>query len=184
VRAAVVILVLAGCARDPVEELCPPLAPGDLVMTEVRGPQSPVDIVVGPWLELYNASGHPVDLLGIRLQFHDAEDNRDTALVRRSINVVAGGYAVLGMADDRALPPKVDYGFVQDFHDNPFPDGVTGIEVYSCELQIDKITYDSLPGTGTHSLGGTPSAESNDFDLKWCTNPAASGSPQAPNPSC
>jgi hypothetical protein len=178
------MLVLAGCTRDPAEELCPPSSAGDLVVSEVRGPQSPADVLVGPWIELFNASGQPIDLLGIRIRFHDAQGNEDVVMVRRTVSVVAAGYAVLGMADDRALPPKVDYGFVQDFHDNPFPSGVTGVDVYSCATLVDKITYDSLPSTGTYSLGGTPNADANDLETRWCTNPSAAGTPQAPNISC
>jgi len=183
VRAAAVIVLLAGCTRDPAEELCPDIAAGDLVVTEIRGDQSPADLV-GPWIELFNASGRPIDLLGIRARFHDAKGNEDVALVRRSVSAVAAGYVVLGKADDSALPPKVDYGFALDFHDDPFPDGVTGIDVYSCATLIDKVTYDSLPGTGSYSLGGTPSADANDIKTRWCTNPSAMGTPQAPNIPC
>lgn len=183
-RAAVLLLVLAACERDPAEELCPPLSAGDLVITEIRGPQTPADIVTGPWLELYNASGHVVDLLGIRVRFHDAQNNEDVVLVRRSIAMQAGSYAVLGMADDRALPPKVDYGFVLDFHDNPFPDGLTGVDVNSCDTLVDKISYDGLPSKGSYSLGGPPSADANDTKSPWCTDSMSAGTPQAPNIQC
>ena len=56
-RGAYGLLLLgwAACARDPVAAVCPQIGEGDLVVTEIRGPQKPDDLN-GPWVELFNAS--------------------------------------------------------------------------------------------------------------------------------
>ena len=51
-----VVCLLGACARDPVEAICPDVSEGALVVTEVRGPQSPDD-ADGPWVELFNEIG-------------------------------------------------------------------------------------------------------------------------------
>ena len=56
--------------REPAETVCPQLAAGDLVVSEVRGPQRPED-ASGAWVEIFNASGREVDLLGIKVRFRD-----------------------------------------------------------------------------------------------------------------
>ena len=61
-RVGLAILGLVGCARDPVDAVCPQLTAGDLVLTEVRGPQNPED-TDGPWIELFNATNDSIDHL-------------------------------------------------------------------------------------------------------------------------
>lgn len=68
VRCAIAICLVAGCTRDPVTAVCPTIAAGDLVVTEIRGPQTPDDSN-GPWVELFNASGQSIDLEGVRIRF-------------------------------------------------------------------------------------------------------------------
>jgi hypothetical protein len=57
---------IGACVRPPLPEVCPGLAPGDLVLTEYRGPQTGS---YRQWIELYNASDAPIDLAGISLHF-------------------------------------------------------------------------------------------------------------------
>jgi hypothetical protein len=53
--------------------VCPDVAAGDLVVTEVRGVQTPADLadLDGPWIELFNASSATVDLEGTKVRFRD-----------------------------------------------------------------------------------------------------------------
>ncbi len=189
-RAGLVVscAVLAACARDPEEALCPDLDEGDLVVTEIAGPQTGFD-AVAPWVELYNASGAPVDLYGLRIRFRRISGAGETAvIVRRSLIAAPGSYTVLGLADDTAREAHVDYGFLSDFRTS-FP-GASAVDVEACNRRVDLARYDSLPRNGSYSLGANPpDATANDLPANWCTNPSATaagvaGTPQQANAAC
>lgn len=178
-------LVAAGCARDPIDAVCPAVAEGDIVMSEVRGPQTPADLD-GPWIEVFNASGATVDLEGLRIRFRDRGGTGEIpVLVRRSLPVGAGEYAVLGLfLDDDMRPAHVDYGFLDDY------DGTwkrsAAIDFESCGGTIDRVTYDALPPVGTYSLDGTaePDSEANNLTTSWCFDPTPAGTPGEANFVC
>jgi hypothetical protein len=188
VRVLAVLIALAGCARDPAPAECPSVAPGDLVVTEIRGPQSGAD-ALGTWVELYNASGGDLDLKGTRLVFRKKDGSSETdVLVRRSVDAPAGGYTVLGLFADVGLPAYVDYGFAGDFHTSFLP--AAALDVEACGQLIDRVVYDSLPSQGSYELGtAPPDANANDLPASWCTDATMSagtypGTPQQPNPPC
>ena len=175
-------LCLLGCARDPAPAVCPHVVAGDLAVTEIRGKQSPAD-ALGQWIELANTTGATIDLEGIMLRIRQKDGtNEADPIVRRSLPLAAGGYAVLGLFEDTALPAHVDYGFAGDFQESWLASAA--IDIDACGTLIDRAAYDSLPTTGTYSLGGAPSADRNDLSPSWCTNPSAAGSPQQANPAC
>jgi hypothetical protein len=184
-------LCAAGCARDPEEARCPEVAVGGLIVTEVRGPQTPVDPNNGEWIELFNASGATLDLEGIRVRFRRKDGSTEVPiLVRESVPVAAGEYVVLGLfLNDATRPAHVDYGFASDFTGAWL--GAAAIDVESCGTRIDRSTYDALPRTGSFSFTGAKPPEPNDNDdlRNWCTNDAMvgavfPGSPQQANPPC
>ena len=184
-----IMSLVSACARDPEESLCPDIAAGDLVVTEVRGPQTPADAVNGEWIELYNASGKSIDLLGVRVRFRRKDGSKEIpVIVRDSVPVAAGAYVVLGLfLNDTTRPAHVDYGFASDFTENWL--AAAAIDVESCGTRIDRAVYDDLPRMGTFSLGAAPEANANDIPANWCTNGATSGaaypgSPQQANPPC
>ena len=175
----------AGCARDPVENQCPDVSPGDLVVTEFRGPQSPDDGSPA-WVELYNASSGSIDLQGTKLRFRKKDGSSEVdVIVRRSVPVAAGAYATLGLVPDNAAerPSYIDYGFVDDFHVGVL--SAAELDVEECGERIDRATYDVLPKTGTYSLGiAPPNANDNDAPMSWCTNAMPAGTPKQANPAC
>ncbi|HLL25062.1 MAG TPA: lamin tail domain-containing protein [Kofleriaceae bacterium] len=191
---AVSLLAIAGlaaCARDPEEAVCPDVAVGELIVTEVHGPQTPTDAANGEWIELYNASGNTIDLEGVRVRFRRKDGSSETRiLVRDSVTVAAGGYVVLGLfLNDSTRPAHVDYGFAGDFTGSWLAGAA--IDVESCGTRIDRATYDVLPKLGSFSLTGAmpPNADMNDDLRFWCTNAARvgatyPGSPQQANPTC
>jgi hypothetical protein len=186
VRPALALVVLVGCARDPVAAECPDVAVGDLVVTEIRGPQTGAD-TLGVWIELYSVNA--VDLKGVKIRFRKKDGSSETdVIVRRSVPVGAGQYATLGIfADDDTRPSYVDYGMAADYHDSFLP--AAAVDVEACGVRIDRAVYDSLPKMGTYSLGGAPSADNNDLPASWCTNAAMTGTdypgtPQQANPAC
>ena len=172
----------AGCTRDPVGE-CASLDPGDLVITEFRGEQSPED-TLGIWVELFNASPSTVDLEGVKVRFRKKDGSSEVPiLVRRSLIVSPGGYVVLGLVpDDDTKPTHIDYGFGDDFHVGYLP--AAAVDIETCSERIDRAVYDVLPKTGTYSFGAQPNADNNDIPAMWCVNAASPGTPQQANPPC
>jgi hypothetical protein len=183
----IVLIAASACTREPAEAVCPPLSPGQLVVTEIRGSQDPED-TWGSWLELYNASGRAVDLAGLQLRFRREDGSAEIpVLVRRSLEVAPGGYAVLGLFDDADPPPHVDYGFLGDDRGGWL--AAAAIDVEACGAQIDRASYGPLPARGSYSLGGAPDAERNDLPTSWCTDatqigPACPGTPGVRNIGC
>jgi hypothetical protein len=177
------IAVTSGCIREPAQAICPTISTGDLVVTEIRGPQ---DDALGAWVEIYNASGGDLDLIGLQIRFRKKDGSSETdVLVRRSLPAASASYTVLGLFDDGALPAYVDYGFQADFHDSWL--AAAAVDVDACGTLIDRAIYDSLPKMGTFSLGAMPpSADANDLPANWCTDATAgnAGTPQQPNIAC
>jgi len=177
--------VLDACARDPVEAVCPSISAGALVVTEVRGPQSPADND-GPWVELYNASSAAIDLEGLKVRFRHKDGSGEIPiLVRRSQSVAPGEYTVLGLFldDDPNKPTFVDYGFADDFDASWL--SAAAIDVETCGQRVDAMQYDVLPKTGTFSLGVMPPNDTdNDLPASWCTDSTPSGTPRAANNAC
>ena len=177
---AVVLIAAAGCVRAPAKAECPSLGAGDLVITEIRGDD---DDTLGPWVEVYNASGDRVDLLGTQVRFRKRDGSSETdVIVRRSLEVAPGSYTVLGLFPDDAMRPAfVDYGFAADYHTSWLTSAAVDVE--ACSQLVDRAIYDSLPDVGTFSLGTQPpDATANDFPASWCTD--ATGTPQQANNPC
>jgi hypothetical protein len=195
VRACTVILlagvlagVLAGCERDPVEHICPDVQGGGLVVTELRGDQSPDDNL-GQWIEIYNATGTALDLTGLAVRVLSSDGSRDDRiLIRTPVSIDVDGYAVVGLGLN-SPGDYVDYVAGTDSGDELPPFGA--IDLDACDdlagaQFADRLNYrDGLPSTGTYSLGlSPPTAIDNDDLANWCTNPAPIGTPGEPNPPC
>src|SRR2546422_10093592 len=98
------MMVATGCVRDPAPAECPDVGVGELVLTELRGPQSGTD-TLGTWVELYNAGARAVDLRGTKLRFRKQDGSSETdVIVRRSLASAPGAYVVLGLFPDDGLP--------------------------------------------------------------------------------
>lgn len=186
--AGLCLLIASGCARDPIEAECPNLAEGQLVITEVRGPQMDDADTLGSWVELFNDGGAPIDLQGITLRFRQLDGTGPIEVrVRRSVMIAPGGYAVLGRVDDTMRPAHVDYGFLADFSVGFYTSAA--IDVLACDERIDLVQYSALPRMGTYSLDGMPSAEENDKPASWCFDGTMAGAtypgtPKQPNIAC
>lgn len=179
-------VVVAGCVREPEQAVCPDIGEGDLVVTEIGGEQTGMD-TLKPWIEVYNASGASIDLLGVKVRFRRVNASSENAIVvRREVPVAANAYFVLGLDldDDRAA--YIDYGFAADYHESWL--STAAVEVEACGTRIDLARYDMLPSTGTWSLGVPPDATQNDYDT-WCTDTTINvgsfpGTPQRANNAC
>jgi len=182
VRAALTLIALSACARDPAPALCPDVAEGDLVVSEIRGTPSPDD-GSPEWVEIFSKPA--TDLEGLRLRFRRLDGSSEIdILVRRSVPVAAGDYAVLGLDDDAKLQPYEDYGFAADFQQGWL--SAAAIDVESCGTLIDRAQYSSLPDAGTFSLGtNPPDALANDDPANWCDDTTTTnGTAGQPNITC
>jgi hypothetical protein len=186
VAGLLLLLPLLGCTREPEEALCPDVAVGGLIVTEVRGPQMPADPANGEWIELYNASGQSIDLEGIRVRFRRKDGSSEIpVLVRETVTAPADSYVVLGLfLNDANRPAHVNYGFASDYTETWL--AAAAIDVESCGVRIDRATYDALPKMGSFSFTGAKPPEPNDNDdlRNWCANTTLTGSPQQANPPC
>ncbi|MCX4245249.1 lamin tail domain-containing protein [Paraliomyxa miuraensis] len=198
-------MTASGCAREPAECLAD-LQEGDLVLTEIRGPQ---DGSRGEWFELYNATDRTLDLYGLRgtmRPLKGSEVDGDVALtflVRDSLEVEAGAYVVLGTLPlDESRRPELDYSINDDFRreppvietvtsgvvelppdENADPRSLFGnaiLQFHACDRLVDELVYSELPEEGTLSYDGPLDAEDNDDLQRWCTDAAEApaGGPQ------
>lgn len=191
------ITASAGCSRPPLGEICPNVAEGDLVITEIRGPQTGGDNR-GQWFEVYNASEETVDMRGLRIEFFNLQGARTLAerpiLVRsEEFFVEPGAYATLGHHEPNSVPEFVDYSFIVDYFtgaENPdtadigFGDEIERrprdlldagrIDLSACGVLIDRLRYTELPPQGSLSFDGDlePDAEANDDLNNFCTDDA------------
>jgi len=189
----------SGCVHEPLPCLSD-LEAGELVITELRGPQDPDD-TRGQWIELFNATDRELDLAGLRGTIRPLDgspvdgDLSLTFLVREPLPVAPGGYVVLGTLPlDEARRPELDYSFNADFRREPPeieeasggvvtlpPDenadprelfGNARLQLHACDQLVDELIYVELPTMGTFSYDGSvvPDAEGNDDLTRWCTD--------------
>ena len=172
IRAAILAVALSGCVREPLEQFCPTVAEGDLVVTEVRGPQSGSD-TWGEWIELYNASAGEIALEGLQVRIRRIDGGADETIIVRppGVTVAAADYVVLGKFDPDQPPDHVDYGYAIDMPGDLYDSAA--IDVTACGAEIDRFIYRNLPSKGTWALDGAitaPTAEGNDDDAAWCVD--------------
>ncbi len=166
-------------------------APGDLVINEVIQNPAAVGDSAGEWFEIANVSDADIDLDGWTI----ADAGSDTHLIVGSVNVPAGGYAVLGANADTATNGGVtldySYGgswFLANGDDEIILTDPDGIE-------FDRIEYDGgtvWPDPNGASMSLDPASLdslANDDGANWCEATSAYGAgdlgtPGAANDTC
>ncbi|MBK8237307.1 MAG: hypothetical protein IPK74_17325 [Deltaproteobacteria bacterium] len=193
-RAAFAIgaVIAVGCVHEPLPFVCADAAVGELVITELRGPQSTPNSLP-QWIEIANVSDHAIALDGLhlRLSYRDGSGARDM-VIRRERSIAAGEYFVFAFVPENQVPDGMDYGLAGEYDGDLYGGGVLLLE--SCDEIIDKLDWTELPTNGTWALGGTPSADANDMDAAWCADEhepdgamvelGAPGTPGEANPPC
>lgn len=173
----------AGCARAPTERLCPPLAAGELAITELAGARPDTSDL--PWLELVNTTDSELELFGLRVRARRLDGGGElAALVRREVSLAPGGYAVLSLAADGARPSFASYGVGPELGAAWYP--AAALQLESCEVLVDRVSHGPLPGSGALALAPAAlgdAATRNDRAAQWCVA-AERGSPGAENPPC
>jgi hypothetical protein len=169
-------LLIAGCSREAEDLICPDVGPGDLVITEIRGPQSSPNSLP-QWIEFANVSGRDIDLQGLHLELQRPDGSGPLdMIVRYKRPLPAADYYVLGLIPDTMLEGGVDYGLGGDYDGDLYEDGL--LDLVSCGEQIDRVDYEDLPEVGTRSLGVMPpDAEANDAPAAWCVDDTPTDGP-------
>lgn len=176
VALASALVPTVACVRDPLPSNCPELAPGDLVVTEIRGKQTGS---YRQWIEIYNASDADIAVAGLRLTLTQFDgDGSQTFIIRdEALELPPGGYLVLGSGDPASVD-YIDYDYSADQPSDLYS-GAT-LDLTSCQTLVDSLIY-TLPDEGTLALDGAtaPSAAANDdSEVGWCVDDRASEGPQ------
>ena len=175
----------SGCVREAEPFICPPLLEGELVITEIRGPQAGGNDTYGQWIELAYLGADSLDLRGTTIRMRKLDGSGEVNLRVRvpSLEVAPGEYVVLGHHGPELgdIPEYVDASFFADFFSNPgggaplrprdLYDGAV-LEVEACGAVIDSVVYRDLPDLGTWSLDGDVAVteENNDDETAWCND--------------
>ncbi len=204
-------LGLLGCSIQATKHICPNLAAGELVVTEMRGVQQGADSF-GQWIELYDArtTGEPLNLRGLQLHLSAGDLTKEfRIIVRGDLESAPGDFIVLSNDEpSQPLPAFVDYSFFSDFFSVQTLEDDNGVairevvtpavlkgkgilSVVACSDEpIDTLVFPNLPTEGTWALQGEPSSERNDHDDNFRVDDCAgrlpgfglSGTPGEANP--
>lgn len=188
------VLLVGGCERKMLEHICTPVENGELVISEIRGPQSEVD-TYGDWIELYNRGASSLNIAGIKLRMFNLQGGGEQNIMVRDegLTIPPGGYVVLGRQPvDQPLPDHVNYPYEGDLASPLHGEGL--VELYVCNELVDMVVYRNLPEIGSLAFDGdlelTVEANDNanpvDVESNWCndaspvTNPTEIGTPGTP----
>ncbi|KIG13120.1 hypothetical protein DB30_00585 [Enhygromyxa salina] len=185
-----------GCSDDTIDPgnetggdgSCP--LTGALVISEVVANVPGADAGL-EWFEIYNASGASIDLQGLTLVYAKTDGTgRKTHTITRSVELPAGGYAVVGSMLDELVEgmPNVDYGYANVLGEFGNTAGYLAIE---CDDIIDEIYYVDASENASRTLSGfqAPDAIANDDLDSWCDSktalsPEFAATPRAANDLC
>ncbi len=168
-----------GCSASCQTELG--IAAGGLVITELMANPDAVLDGVGEWLEVYNASGAPVDLAGITVTDGTHTDVIDND--GKPLPLAVGAYAIFAANAD----PAVNGGLQPDWawQTLALSNGGATVTMSFLGVTIDAVPYDSgnggwpgVPKGGSLQLSSDHiDATDNDNGVHWCasTEPYGSG---------
>jgi hypothetical protein len=150
------------------------LGPGDLVITEVFADHMATSGGTGAddgkeWFEIYNATGGPIELDGLRITHSRPDGARPSTHTILHGSVALGSYFTLGNAVPESLPPYVDYGYGTELGDMFNVDG--GKLALSCgTVEIDSATYRDVKQGHARELTSAqaPDYTVNDAPASWC----------------
>ena len=150
------------------------LLPGDLVITEVFADEKATPGGTGTdtgkeWFEIYNASGHAIELEGLTITHSRPDGGKPNTHVVLQGSIAAGQYFTLGNASQETLPPYVDYGYGADLGDLYNTDG--GKLALSCDAsEIDSAVYQDVKEGHARELTSAqaPEYRLNDSAASWC----------------
>ena len=161
-------------------------APGSLIITEIMRDSFAILDSVGEWFEVYNASGIPLNLNGLRF----VDNDTDSFTVSRSIVVAPGEYAVFAN-NAGALGGAVEPTFV--FSSMSLGNNADELVILANAVEVDRVEWpvSGFPAQSGRAMSLQPeftTVTGNDSPASWCdaNTPFATGdfgTPGAANPS-
>ncbi len=173
---ALVVLGLTGCPRtiDSTSD-CAGRVAGDLIITEFMNDPAGTD-EGKEWFEIYNNTKDPIQLRGLSLVFSKVDGTSAKSHVMLEGSIPAGGYFVVGDADNASKPEYIDYSYGTAL--GGLSNGEGRITLKCGETVVDKVEFADV-GTQGHSreLDGKikPDAIGNDNAANWCNATADMG---------
>jgi hypothetical protein len=142
---------------------------GDLVITEImNNPNEALD-ANGEWIEIFNTTAAPIDLMGFSI-YHDTAGSPH--VVASSVVVAGGDYVVLGVSDDMMLNGGVAVDYVIPEMTLAQSGDFIAIETPNLDI-IDELIYDSSSGLNPNGASRSLDpmfidADANDDDTNFC----------------
>ena len=164
--------------------------PGDLVISEYLPRPDAVPDASGEWVEVYNASGDTIDLLGFEL--HD--DGVDSHVIATPVLVPSGARVVLGRNSDYTNNGGVLVAY--EYSGFTLEDTIDQVVLSFGAVEVDRVEYDWTGELLGHSASldpalGDPDDLANDVQANWCgssmplVSPGSDfGTPGGANDSC
>ena len=142
-------------------------SPGDLVITEYMPRPDAVADASGEWVEVYNASGSTIDLVGFEL--HD--DSTDSHVIATSVIVPAAARVVLGRDADFTTNGGVLVAY--EYSGFTLQDTIDELVLTFGPVEVDRVEYDWSGELLGHSASldpalGDPDDLANDVQANWC----------------
>lgn len=164
-----------------------PSEAGEVLVTEYMAATNDGGSDDGEWIEVFNASERPLNLVGCLLK----DDGLDSHAIAGTLSLLPGEYRVLGRSKDPSanLGAPVDYAY-SDFS---LEDGGDQIEIACDGVVIDRVQYDAdtvVIGVATQLDPAMLGPYENDDPASWCLSLAGYGTggmygtPGQDNPEC
>lgn len=173
-----------------------PAVASDVVVSELLIRPAAVPAAAGQWVELANASDHPLDLGGCTLTITPSAAGAEPTVwtVPGSLVVPTGRREVVGASADPDVNGGAPVGLAWD-EGLLLPSGPFGLELACGDVLIDAVPYGTglgWPGTSGAAVSLSPyhdDAADNDVSASWCVGTVTfgagdRGTPGAGNPEC
>lgn len=172
--ASVAALGATGCGPDAPADTCKGILPGDLVISEVfsdyAAPAGQSGADAGQeWFEVYNASGHDLDLKGLTLLHARPDGSKEQQHVVASGSVGGNTYFVFGNVDPDLAPAWVNYGYGAELGEM-FNTGGGKLTLSCGTTEVDVAQYDMVKAGRAREFDGgvAPEYRANDDLARWC----------------
>lgn len=178
-RAVILLLAVgslaAACGPANHEGACKELLiAGDLVVTEIFADYQAAAGGTGvdegkEWIEVYNASGRPLELRGLTVIHGRPDGSRQRSHTVDDVTVAPGQFFTMGNSAQDLLPPYIDYGYSADLGDLFNSEGGK-LELRCGETQIDAAIYEGVRTGRSRQLTAAqpPDYTLNDTGGSWC----------------
>ncbi|MGE5180987.1 MAG: hypothetical protein ACM31C_02950 [Acidobacteriota bacterium] len=181
-----IVIVLSAACSPSAPTCAEPIAPGELVISELFASYKGGGVAGHQWLELYNTSDRALELAGLEL-VHVRPDGTTAKHRIGSLAVASHAYATLGDSAPGELAPLLDYGYGDEL--GTFATGGGGTLALRCgSTEISSLAYGpSAPGHSRELTAAAPPSAALAADpASWCDaitelSPGNFGTPRAPS---